>query len=408
MADLSTLQDMISNLTTTVNSIKDDVQGFQTSKSKLTEIVPIVEEDSMKVKLLSVIVIRQDSRIQHLEEVVKGLVRNAKKAGLLIQGLEEIVDQPKKDRIELVQSFFKEKMEISEAEIGIKNAYWGGQGEARHMYIELEDHEDKAIIFDNVSKLKGKKNARRKLYYVNNEITDEEKEHRNYYRSLLRENNTYGEEEKLKIHLKRGKLLVNNVTIMPQIQAPKPNDVLTLEPSELEEIHSIRTHQTEVREERGSEFICRYQKVKSVADVQKGLAKMKIKFGDAAHTVAAYRLESPKGPFNQGFQNDGEFGAGWRMLQELKDKGDTNIAVFVARFTDGTKMGPRRFDVYKEMVQKAVKGFRMKMKRLDRTNRLRRSQSQTSMLSIDDMENMDEQDILTTESTEPLHQEIPV
>ena len=47
---------------------------------------------------------------------------------------------------------------------------------------------------------------------------------------------------------------------------------------------------------------------------------MRIKHGDATHVTAAYRLENSKGPYNQGFVDDQEHGAGWRILEVLKEK----------------------------------------------------------------------------------------
>ena len=73
-----------------------------------------------------------------------------------------------------------------------------------------------------------------------------------------------------------------------------------------------------VHEEKGSEFVCYYQGIQSLDDVQQGLTKMKMKHRDAAHIVTAYRLSNPLGPYNQGYKDDKENGAGWLILDELK------------------------------------------------------------------------------------------
>ena len=384
MADLQSLSSMISGLTTTVNGIKDDITEMKRSKS---ETLNQFKNETVKIRMLSAIVIRQDARIEQLKNQVKSLLRSTRRPNLMIQGIIETAEQSKEDRIKLVKDFFTSELEIEET-ISIKNAYWRGQGKARHMFTELEHYSDKSLIFTNVSKLKGKKNVKRQLFRVSDDDLEEEREHRNYYRSLVRDNLTKDEDDRLSIKLKKGRLLVNNEIIQPKVYPPKPIDVLTLQPEELNEIHEVRTCQVETHEEKGSEFICHLQKVKSVRDVQQGLAKMKIKYGDAAHTVVSYRLDNPQGPFKQGFQEDGEFGAGWRMLEEMQNMGDSNnnLAIYVARYSDGSKMGPRRFEVYKDMVKKACKKFREKQERLVRVNRLRRSQSQTSMLSMDEEE----------------------
>ena len=43
-------------------------------------------------------------------------------------------------------------------------------------------------------------------------------------------------------------------------------------------------------------------------------------------------------------------------------------------------MGKRRFEVYQQLAQNAVKRYNVRMEKLQRTNRLRRSGSQLSML----------------------------
>ena len=266
------------------------------------------------------------------------------------------------------------------------------------MMVQLQDVEDKAVTFEKASNLKGKKNPMRKAYYINDDMLEEDKEYRNFYRSLLRENDTQLEDDKLKITLKKGKLRVNNEPVKEKITVPTPADILTLDARELDELHKLKTHDAGEHEEGRSEFLCQFQRVKTENEVQKGLAKMKVKYGDAAHTVVAYRLNNPAGPYRQGFNDDHEHGAGWRMLEELKEKKDENLAVFITRFSDGSKMGPRRFDVYRDPTKRAVKKYRIKKDRLDRINRLNRSQSQLSQLSADEAN-----DPVLQGSTENIH-----
>ena len=108
---------------------------------------------------------------------------------------------------------------------------------------------------------------------------------------------------------------------------------------------------------------------------------MKIKYGDADHVVSVYRLENSKGPFKQGFVEDGENGAGLRILEVMKEKESEKLAIHVARYHSGVKMGPRRFDIYKDLAKKAIKTAKQKQAKLDRVNRLHRSSSQLSQLS---------------------------
>ena len=65
-----------------------------------------------------------------------------------------------------------------------------------------------------------------------------------------------------------------------------------------------RVYKSGEHEEDNSEFLYYFQRVTSVDDVHQGLAKMKIKHGDATHVATAYRLENPVGPYNQEYLDD--------------------------------------------------------------------------------------------------------
>ena len=386
---------LLRDLQASVNEIKTDVADLKRSKcdhdiskKALDTLVKSDTESSTKIKLLSAIVIRQDARIMQLESALEAIQRNFRRPNLFIDGLTERHGDVLKDRIEQVQEFFKEKMEIQE-EIKVKKAFWIGSSKNRLMKVELVNSDDKGLIFAHASNLKGKRNARRRLYFINDDLSEAEREQRNYFKQLKKDNDARDEDSTLKISLKKGKLTINNEVMKPKLSIPVPADVLTLEMDELEEIHQICTSEAGQHEEGGSEFLGYYQRVKSVSDVQKGLNKIKIKHGDASHIVTAYNLPNAETPFNQGFEDDGENGTGWRMLDELKQKEQDRIAVFVARYSDGSKLGPRKFDIYRDLTKKAIKKMRIKVDKLNRSSQLQRSHSQISQSSLASMASMD-------------------
>ena len=347
----------------------------------LEDLVTLHENDMVKVKMLSAIVIRQDNRIKSLEDEIFQMKRAAKRSNLSISGI-DATSQGDKTDIQMVQEFFSQQMQIQEV-ISVEKAYWSGSEEKKQLNIKLSNPADKATIFSNVSKLKGKTNAKRKLFFVNDDQLESEREQRKYYQHLVKENESRLEDDKLAIKLKKGSLYVNNDRVKSKVKSPTVQDVLTLNSDEMEDIHQVKLHAITPHEEGGSEFFAYMQRITSEGDVQKGLAKMKIKFGDADHITSVYRLEDAIGPYKQGFVEDSENGAGWRMLETLKDQEVSKVAVHVARYQDRTKLGPRHFVIYKDLVKKAVKVMKQKLARLERANRLRRSVSQSSQLSVD-------------------------
>ena len=60
-------------------------------------------------------------------------------------------------------------MEI-EDELRIKKATRQGQGNPRQMCVEFDNVEDKFKVLAQTSKLKGKKNVRRQLFFIDNNM----------------------------------------------------------------------------------------------------------------------------------------------------------------------------------------------------------------------------------------------
>ena len=252
----------------------------------------------------------------------------------------------------------------------------------RPILVKLKYPSDKSVIYANVSNLKGKLNVRRKLYFINDDQTEEQQEQRNYFRHLQQENKELDDEEKLQLKMAKGKILANNTVIKPKVRSPENVELLRMEKQQLEQIRAIKMIKGHEATEKGSDFVAYSSKVKSEAEVQNCLRKLKVKFADATHIACAFRLYKPKGPFRQGYVNDQEPGAGIRLLEVLKEKDVQCTAVFVIRYYGGVHLGKRRFEIYENVAQSAVqKLLRVQSKQL-RQSRLDRANSQDSIDSI--------------------------
>ena len=162
--DLAT---MIKNLTSAVNNIQKDVTDLKTSKSQIVDVNDHLSSlsqyreqqrvDSVKIKLLSQIVIRQEQKIDYLCNQLDGIRREQKKPNLFLDGiLEDSSESEPKGSIKLVQKFLKEQMEMKES-VELKQAFRIGTKNPRTMKIVLTDPEDKVGIFSNTANLKGRK-----------------------------------------------------------------------------------------------------------------------------------------------------------------------------------------------------------------------------------------------------------
>ena len=392
---MENIESMLRNLTATVATMQKDVNEIKTSKFKFDNFNADVERDrsdlismqtkrdsdSLKIKLLSAIVIRQDQKLEAMSKEIEWLKKGAKKPNFSIDGImESETEKTNKDRIAAVKKFLKEELGMKEVVL-IKQAYRVGVKSPKTMMVILENSEDKHEIFSLVSNLKGKKNARKCLFFISDDMTEQERETRSYYRDLICENGKLDSDDRLQIKLRKGRIYANNQVIKTDIRPPTPADILTMTDEELENVHQTKTYEVGEHNEENSDFYSYMMRVKSLDEVEAGLAKIKIKHGDATHVVTAYRFENAKGPFHQGYFDDEELGAGRASLQVLKDKDTTNLAVYTARYYGGKNLGKRRFQIYASLAEKAVQTYKIRLDKLKRANRLRRSSSQLSQLS---------------------------
>ena len=174
---------------------------------------------------------------------------------------------------------------------------------------------------------------------------------------------------------------MNNEAVNPKIEIPMAADMLTMDEEEMNELKEIKVYEGKVHKEGESEFCAFYQHARDEQEIQKGYTKLKMKHRDATHIVLAYKLAGATGPYKQAYVDDGEAGAGRRMLSVLKNSEMENIAVYVVRYYSGAHMGKRRFEIYEMLAKSAMKALKTKLDKLERTHRMRRSNSQLSQLS---------------------------
>ena len=65
--------------------------------------------------------------------------------------------------------------------------------------------------------------------------------------------------------------------------------------------------------------------------------------------IGVYTLRNHKG-----YQDDGEYGAGYKITQLLNGEYPPNTAVYIARVYGGKQLGGRRFSCMKETVRQAL------------------------------------------------------
>jgi len=64
----------------------------------------------------------------------------------------------------------------------------------------------------------------------------------------------------------------------------------------------------------------------------------------ATHNIYAYRVATGSGKFDEAYRDDGDHGAGFKLLKHLKDNNIENTIVVVTRWFGNKMMGPKRFE----------------------------------------------------------------
>ena len=305
------------------------------------------QEQDLKVRILTNIIINQEERINNLKaQLVEARKRDIRN-NLIISGIVEDIAESPSQCLDKVKDFFKTQLEIS-TELKIEQARRIGQNGKidRPVLVKLSNVTDKSIIFSHVRHLKGKKNASKCLFFVNDDLDPTDAETKKQYRELVKENKEQPDEKKkMNVKFTRNRIVVDDVIVKPKVFAPTASDVLHLTDEERQAIKTVKVLEVGEHSEKNSEYVCYVQKVKTISDVQNGFYKMKIKFGDATHVSCAYHLTEAYGPYNQEGIDDGEHAAGHTILGILRKKQLSNICVYVVRWYGGVKLGNHRFEI---------------------------------------------------------------
>ena len=129
-------------------------------------------------------------------------------------------------------------------------------------------------------------------------------------------------------------------------------DVLQLPAAETVELDSLDTVFTPYEERRGSTFFAEGMSVKSVDDLQR-LYKKACLYCDSAssdHRVYVYRCTDASGKRYESYIDDGEHGAGRRLLRYMRENDIDDVAVVISRWYGGTHIGYERFEVMEKLV----------------------------------------------------------
>ncbi|XP_061167262.1 protein IMPACT homolog [Saccostrea echinata] len=127
-----------------------------------------------------------------------------------------------------------------------------------------------------------------------------------------------------------------------------------LDREEIEKLEEVDVNKTDTVTEDGNVFTSLVAEIQTYAQVR-NLYKNVLRNQDYAcanHNILVYRFKDAQGRVHDGYCDNGEYGAGRRMLKVLVSAEASNTAIIISR-KNARHLGPRRFEIMSELVKKS-------------------------------------------------------
>ena len=219
-----------------------DVETLLTSSGKRTSTLEeLMKEQDLKTRILTNIIIRQEEEINSIKHQLVLACRRDIRNNIVISGLAENAEETKAECEGKVEIFFKNTMEIKDG-IAIDSAWrLGRKGSGdQPVLAKLKDVTEKATIFSNVKSLKGKRNARKKLYFINDDLDPPSAEEKQKFRELMAENKQLDDDKKMTIKFKRNRIEVNQEIITSKIYSATAAEILRMSDQDRQDIKVVK------------------------------------------------------------------------------------------------------------------------------------------------------------------------
>ena len=350
------------NIISTMNGLCQKMSEIDTQNNHETDGIQVNQDKSAKelakaIKengILKGLVQRQFCQIRDLNEKVAHLTAKSMDQNLTISGLEG--DKPKEACKDNVITFFKSEVEIdaehNEILVAHRLGKYSKQQKRPRLMVVKCSYELKERVLNNASNLKEKANSAGEAFYINKQlpekVMEQNREIRQTVKELKEQEDGLPVRDRSRIEVRSKTVFVNGEPKEKELLPPEPMDLFP-DDHELEKIQKMKLSSSDVTTEKGSDFQAFAIKTNNIAEVQRAYRKVRSLHAGATHVVAAFNMKS-----KSGYQDDDEHGAGHKLLKKIKDMKKINVSVFVTRYFGGTKLGPHRFDVMKDVAAQAI------------------------------------------------------
>ena len=271
--------------------------------------------------------------------------------------IHSILEKDKENVYEEVDKFFKQKLGIQQ-EVEVQSVFrFGKPGGTRPISIKLYSPDDLGLIYANVKKLADQVNENNQPYSIKEFSTEKQMEDKQRARDIKMENNRTPMLHKASVTMKQGKVFIDRKQYVKAVDPPKIKDVLLMTQEKKDELQQYKIAIGPHLDESDSRYYTYSAEVNDLQDVKNVYLRLKRLHLAATHVMCGYRIFGVEAHQLQDYCDDNEHGGGRTILNQLKKAGVLNYAVFVIRYYGGVHLGPRRFEIIRQLTDQCVAEF---------------------------------------------------
>ena len=319
----SEVQSLSSSLSFAMDENKDLKARIATLEKRLQLTEGLLQQAKIKINM-------QNEKIIDLQA-------RSMRENLVIRGVAEKENESWNDTANNVVEFMKTELKINDANSSmIDRAHRVGQKtneKPRNIVVKFTSSKFKDKLFQNVKNLAGKKQ-----FSVNEQLPQEVQERRNRLWPKFKEAKEKSKHDKsMKVKWSFDKLNING-----KLHSAK-DDLQNVTSDECLNMH-VNIESSKQYSETGSIFqghAAQLTRGTSIAGVLASLYSNPL-IAKAEHNMYAYRLKEGDGVV-ESCSDDGEHGAGNKLLRLLQERSATDVVVVCTRWFGGVHIGPKRF-----------------------------------------------------------------
>ncbi|XP_062602165.1 uncharacterized protein LOC134263799 [Saccostrea cucullata] len=336
------------NLQESVEAISSNLKYVaEQSESNYDEMYFIRSENTQlrrEVDLLRAMLIKMDRKINHMESEITDLRSRSMRDNILIHNFAYTQGENLNKRVPEV---LLETLGVEVDFVRIHRNSVRGVVNSRPVSItgKLRDRTKKDELL-RAQKAKKSENVNLPFFITSQEPASVVEERKRLYAisDSLRKQNIKSKIEKGAVIMPDGKKYQDPI---PKLEAA---DALQIPVDEVQILDDVKVECTEPTKIRGSEIFATGKSVCSVTEVETLYKKVCTDAYSAAadHRILVYRFMETSGRLCEGYWDDGEHGAGRRLLQYMQSNEILNAGAVITRWSGPVRLGQERFKIMED------------------------------------------------------------